>query len=139
MQILVHTDKNVSGREGHADRLAATVEERLARFSYFLTRVEIHLADDSSGRATGGDHHRCTIEARPTGHQPVAVTAHAPTADESVASAIGKLTTVLAREHDRRQHHQGSASIRTDDSEQAAGNTEDVAVLPPTERNPAEG
>ncbi|MGI8414968.1 MAG: HPF/RaiA family ribosome-associated protein, partial [Nakamurella sp.] len=112
MQIHVNTDSNVSGREELADRIEGTVEARLARFGNYLTRVEVHLADESAGRQTGADH-KCTIEARPAGRQPVAVTSHAPTVDESVASTLSKLVTVLAREHDRRDHHKGSASIRT--------------------------
>lgn len=128
MQIQVNTDSNVSGREEQADHIVATVEARLVRFDDYLTRVEVHLADESAGRTTGADH-RCMIEARPAGRQPVAVTSHAPTVDESVASAISKLTTVLERELDRRDHHKGSASIRTgggEDSPPAASTDDDV-------------
>lgn len=128
MQIHVNTDSNVSGREEQADRVVATVEARLERFGDYLTRVEVHLANESAGRTTGADH-RCMIEARPAGRQPVAVTSHAPTVDESVASAISKLTTVLERELDRRDHRKGSASIRTgggEDSPPAASTDDDV-------------
>lgn len=132
MQIQVNTDSNVSGGEERADRIAATVEARLVRFGDYLTGVQVHLADESAGRPTGADH-RCTIEARPAGRQPVAVTSHAPTVDESVASALGKLVTVLAREHDRRDHHKGSASIRTAGGEEnaPAANTDGDAEAQP--------
>ena len=130
MQIQVNTDSNVSGREEQADRIATTVEARLVRFGDYVTRVEVHLSDESAGRTTGADH-RCMIEARPAGRQPVAVTSHAPTVDEAVASAISKLATVLARELDRRDHHKGSASIRSggdEDSPAAASTDDDVAA-----------
>ncbi len=139
MQILVNTDSNVSGREDLADRVAATVEARLERFADHITRVEVHLADESAGRTTGADH-RCTIEARPAGRQPIAVTTHAATVDESVASAVGKLVTVLGREHDRHDHHKGSASIRTGGEGGAEPRTdEDVNAAPRTEPDPTEG
>lgn len=141
MQIQVNTDSNVSGREELADRIEGTVEARLARFGNYLTRVEVHLADESAGRATGADH-RCTIEARPAGRQPIAVTSHAPTVDESVASALSKLVTVLARELDRRDHHKGSASIRTgggEDSAPAASTDDDVDAEPRIEPDLPEG
>lgn len=119
MQIQVNTDSNVTGREELADRIAAMIEVRLARFADHLTRVEVHLADESAGRTTAADK-RCTIEARPAGRQPVAVTSHAPSLDEACTAAVGKLVTVLAREFGRRDHHKGSASIRT-----ATGSGED--------------
>ncbi|MEO5832214.1 MAG: HPF/RaiA family ribosome-associated protein [Nakamurella sp.] len=139
MQILVNTDSNVSGREELADRVTATVQARLERFADHLTRVEVHLADESAGRTTGADH-RCTIEARPAGRQPIAVTAHAATVDESVASAVGKLMTVLGREHDRHDHHKGSASIRTGAGEDgAAADGDDLDTPPDPEADPAQG
>lgn len=141
MQIQVNTDSNVSGREEQIDHIAATVEARLARFEDSLTRVEVHLADESAGRTAAADH-RCMIEARPAGRQPVAATGHAPTVDESVASALSKLTTVLARELGRRDHHKGSSSIRTDGSEgspPAASTDGDVDAAPRIEPGPPEG
>lgn len=141
MQIQVNTDSNVSGREELADHIAATVEARLVRFGDDLTRVEVHLADESAGRTTGADK-RCMIEARPAGRQPVAVTSHAETVEEAVASAVSKLATVLARELGRRDHHKGSASIRTgsgEDSPPGASTDDDVDAEPRTEPDPSEG
>lgn len=119
MQIQVNTDSNVSGGEGPADRIAGTVEARLARFGDYLTRVEVHLADESAGRTTGADK-RCMIEARAAGRQPVAVTSHAATIDQALSTALGKLDTLLARDLGRRDQHKGSASIRTGAGEDGA-------------------
>ena len=82
------------------------------------------------------------IEARPSGRQPVAVTSHALTVDESVASAISKLVTVLGRELGQRDHHKGSASIRTgggEDSPPAASADNDVDAERRLEPEPPEG
>lgn len=127
MQIQVNTDSNVSGREKLADEIAVTLEARLARFGDYLTRVEVHLADESAARTTGADK-RCVIEARPAGRQPVAVTSHADTVDEAVTSAVRKLATVLERELGRRGDNKGSPSIRT-------GAGEDDAAVTPNEHD----
>lgn len=127
MQIHVNTDSNVTGREELADHISTTIEARLARFRDYLTRVEVHLADESAGRTTGADK-RCMIEARPAGREPIAVTTHASTVDDALTAAINKLTTVLARETDRRDHHKGSASIRT-------GGDEDSPALRSTDND----
>jgi hypothetical protein len=68
------------------------------------------------------------------------VTSHAETVEEVVASAVSKLATVLARELGRRDHHKGSASIRTGSGEDSppASSTDDDAE-PRTEPDPPEG
>lgn len=141
MQIQVNTDSNVSGREGLADHIAAMVEARLARFADYLTRVEVHLADESAGRATGADK-RCMIEARPAGRQPVAVSSHAQTLEEAVSTAVRKLDTMLARDLGRREQHMGSPSIRTGAGEDGAPATmidyDEGEAEPPTEPGPPE-
>lgn len=128
MQIYVNTDSNVSGTEELAEQVTTTVGARLARFSDYLTRVEVHLADESAGRTTDADK-RCKIEARPAGRQPIAVTSRASTVDEAVGAAIDKLTTVLAREIGRRDDHKGAASIRTgNDGDDAPSTTTDTTT-----------
>ncbi len=64
MQIQVNTDNNVEGRDDLIQQVAADVGLALQRFGDRLTRVEIHLSDESAGRVTGADM-RCTIEAVP--------------------------------------------------------------------------
>lgn len=128
MQIYVNTDSNVSGTEELAEQVTTTVGARLARFGDYLTRVEVHLADESAGRTTDADQ-RCMIEARPAGRRPIAVTSRASTVDEAVGAAINKLTAVLTREIERRDHHKGSASIRTgSDGEDAPSITTDTTT-----------
>src|SRR5829696_8201924 len=76
MQIQVHTDRNVDVSAGIIERIEAELESALSRFSDQITRVEVHLGDESAGRSGGADK-RCMLEARPAGQQPVAVTHHA--------------------------------------------------------------
>ena len=113
MQVQVNTDGNVTGRVELEARVRCAIESRLARFRDDVTRVEVHLADESAGRTTAADK-RCILEARLVWRSPVAVTCHSATVDEALAAAIGKLVTVLGRESDRRGHRKGAASIRTD-------------------------
>ncbi len=113
MQILVNTDGNVDGRIELEEHVRSAIESRLARFSDDVTRMEVHLADESAGRSTGADQ-RCMLEARLARRSPVTVTAHGGTVDEALSGAIGKLITVLGRESDRQGHRKGGASIRTD-------------------------
>jgi hypothetical protein len=105
MQIQVNTDKNVAGHEELVRKIEVEVDNVLSRFRTQLTRVEVHVADESSGASTPADM-RCTMEARPSGQQPVAVTHHADTLDEACRGAALKLqrvlTTRLGRLHDRK-------------------------------------
>ncbi|MEP6860703.1 MAG: HPF/RaiA family ribosome-associated protein [Deltaproteobacteria bacterium] len=100
MKIQLNTDKNIDGTEGLARIIEAKVEEGLRRFSDQITRIEVHLSDES-GPKTGGDDKRCLLEARITGRQPMAVTHHAPSVDLAVDGAIEKLehaiTTALGK------------------------------------------
>ena len=126
MQIQVNTDSNVSGRDDLEARVAETVRFGLARFDDDVTRVEVHLGDESAGRRTDADK-RCVIEARPAGRAPVAVTVHAASIDEALNTAIGKLATLLGRERSRHDHHKGGATIRTAGGNDSAPQTTPAA------------
>lgn len=105
MQIQVNVDKHVANRESLIPRVESAVAEGLVRFAEKLTRVEVHLRDESAGRSTGSDQ-RCMLEARPAGQDPVAVVNLAVSMDEAVSGAVAKLRSVLTSEfgriHDRR-------------------------------------
>jgi Sigma 54 modulation protein / S30EA ribosomal protein len=111
MQIQVNTDKNIAGREALVRKVEAGVETALARFSTHLTRVEVHLADESAGASTVADM-RCTMEARPSGQQPVAVTHHADTLDEACRGAAQKLQNLLATRFGRLRDRKGGDTLR---------------------------
>ncbi len=100
MQIEVSTDNNVEGTEELIRRLKAEVQDDLSRFSDRLTRVEVHLGDENAAKSGAADK-RCTLEARPAGQPPVAVTNHAATLDEACSGALHKLENLLERRFGR--------------------------------------
>lgn len=105
MQIHVNTDSNIHGREALVTKVSGTISQALARFSDRVTRIEVHLSDESRGK-TGLHDQRCMLEARLQGHQPVAVTDHSDTLEQAVHGAAVKLTHLLdktlGRLHDHR-------------------------------------
>lgn len=111
MQIEVTTDKNIDAHGPALDRFAAAVDTALERFGDRLTRVEVHLADDNAGKA-GADDKRCTLEARPAGQQPVAVTNHADSVDDALSGALRKLAHLLDSRFGKQDNHKGGASVR---------------------------
>ncbi len=113
MQIQVSTDNNIDGRDDLAGQVEGVLTAALSRFSDQLTRVEVHLGDESAGRSSGNDM-RCMLEARQAGRAPVAVTNHAATLDDAVRGATDKLVSLLDSETGRLGDRKGGATIRGD-------------------------
>lgn len=111
MQIEVTTDQNIAAHGANIDRISADVEAALERFADRLTRIEVHLADDNAGKP-GKDDKRCTLEARPAGQQPVAVTNHADTVDDALDGALRKLDSLLNSRFGKQDNSKGGASVR---------------------------
>lgn len=105
MQVILNTDHNLVARDGLSARVEAEVTAAIHRFSDRVTRVEVHLNDENSGKAGPADK-RCMMEARLRGHPPLAVTAGAEDVDLALAAAAEKLTraldSLLGRLEDRR-------------------------------------
>lgn len=105
MVIQINTDANIHGTEALAKQVSASVEQALERFKEHITRVEVHLSDESRGKS-GPHDQRCMLEARIGGRKPMAVTDHASTLEQAVHGAAEKLArlieTTLGRSHDRR-------------------------------------
>jgi ribosome-associated translation inhibitor RaiA len=118
MKIQFNTDANIHGTEALASQVSATIEEALGRFEDHITRVEVHLSDESRGKV-GKHDHRCMLEARLEGRKPVAVTDHASTLDQAVNGAVGKLTRLLdstfGRLQDQREKTSRLAFSEADD------------------------
>ncbi len=116
MLIQVTTDGNIEGGEKFDRYVEAEAGRLLSRFRDQITRLEIHLSDENAGKP-GNTDKRCLMEARPAGHQPVAVSHESATLEDAWTGAAKKLLrlleSILGRESDRK----GGASIRTDDSE----------------------
>ena len=105
MQIQINTDRNIHGREKLAAEVRSVVEDVLSRFSDRITRVEVHLSDESSLHNSGQDDKRCMMEARLAGRQPTAVTHHAATVELAVDGAAEKLKRSLESTLERLEDH----------------------------------
>ncbi|HEY3394595.1 MAG TPA: HPF/RaiA family ribosome-associated protein [Lacipirellulaceae bacterium] len=101
MQIRVTTDNNITGSEGLTSHVEGVVADVLGRFSQRLTRVEVHLADENSRAKSGENDKRCTMEARPRGLKPIAVTQQAATIDQAIDAAADTLAKSLDRTLER--------------------------------------
>ena len=83
-----------------AEHVNASVESALARFADRITRVEVHLRDDKSGRK-GPDDHRCLMEARLAGEKPLAVDAKAMDIYQAISECAAKLEHAVRRKVER--------------------------------------
>jgi hypothetical protein len=114
MQIEVSSDNNVNASERLIHEVEADVDGALARFGDRLTRVEVHLGDENASKGGTADK-KCTVEARPAGQDPVAVTNHAATLPEAWRGALQKLTNLLQSRFGKLDDRKGRATIRRDD------------------------
>lgn len=95
MLVILNTDHHLTASDDLQARVEADVAAALDRFGERVTRVEVHLNDENSGKAGAADK-RCMMEARLRGHSPVAVTARAEDYELAVAAASDKLARALA-------------------------------------------
>ena len=94
MQVQINTDHNVEGHEALAAHVSDVVKSTLNSVSDHITRVEVHLTDESGHKSTQNDK-RCVIEARLQGRQPIAVTHHAATLHLAIEGAADKLARMV--------------------------------------------
>ncbi len=90
MTIQFSTDNNIAGNAKLETYIKTTIKDEFVRFSDFITRIEVHLADEN-GIKNGQKDKRCMLEARLKNRQPIAVTSHANTIEEAVMESIKKL------------------------------------------------
>lgn len=98
MQVQINTDHNIEGHQALSTHLSGVVTSALSRFSDHITRVEVHLTDETgttSSQKSGQNDKRCVMEARLEGRPPVAVTHQAATLHQAVDGAAVKLTRVI--------------------------------------------
>ncbi len=115
MQIQVNTGSGVENSEALQRWASEHLTETLDRFQQDITRIEVQLNDENSGKAGDADK-RCMMEARLAGHQPVAVNHHSPTQDEAFRGAARKLMHALDHTLGKlRDHHRDRDSIRRDE------------------------
>ncbi len=104
MQVQFNSDSSVMGTENVAERIEASVREKLARFEDKLTRLEIHVRDENGAKG-GADDKACTIEARPKGGKPIGVTEHAAEVDDAARRAANTLAQRLERHFGKGDKH----------------------------------
>jgi ribosomal subunit interface protein len=111
MLIHVTTDNNIAGSDGLNRHVEQVVEDALDRFRARLTRVEVYLADEDSRAKSGQSDKRCTMEARPAGLRPIAVTEQAESLQQAIDGAAEKLQKTLDRMLARRDDRRGGSPI----------------------------
>ena len=111
MQILLHTDNHIQGSTELTSFVEGIVEGTLGRFSDRMTRVEVHLTDESSSTKSSDDDKRCVIEARLAGLQPIAVRHHGATLEQALEGAAEKMEKTLERKLGRLDDPKGRTSF----------------------------
>lgn len=113
MQIQINTGNGLENKETLERWADAEIKGSLARFAEDVTRVEVHLSDEASGKESVDDK-RCTMEARLAHHKPVAVTHDASSLDDAFRGAEGKLKRLLEHTLAKLDHKRDRVSIRKD-------------------------
>ncbi len=90
MKVQLNTDKNIAGTEALQSNVETRLASALDRFVDQITRVEVHLSDES-GPKVGGDDKRCMLEARLAGQQPIAVSHQASSVELAIDGAVERL------------------------------------------------
>jgi ribosome-associated translation inhibitor RaiA len=115
MQIQVNTGSGIDNSDALQRWASEHLNETLDRFHQDITRIEVQLNDENSGKSGNADK-RCMMEARLAGHQPIAVNHHADTQDEAFRGAARKLLNALDHSLGKlRDHHRDRESIRKDE------------------------
>lgn len=110
MQIILNTASDVAATGQVPNDIETVVEAALSRFSGRLTRVEVHLSDDSAGRSTVDDI-KCLLEARPEGGSPVVVTETAGTPASALTGALHKMQSLLEGAFGKLDDRKGNAAM----------------------------
>ena len=110
MQVQINTDHNIEGREALAAHVSDVVKSALGRVSDQVTRVEVHLGDET-GHKSGKNEKRCVMEARLEGRKPMAVTHRAATLHQAVDGAAKKLTRLVESTIKRMRDQKSRATV----------------------------
>lgn len=94
MIIQINTDNTISGEKRTEDFFNSQIAEALQRFESHITRIEVHLKDES-GKKDGFNEISCLLEARLEGRQPIAITNQANTINLAVTGAIEKIKSAI--------------------------------------------
>ena len=103
MFVRISTDNQLKSDAESNARLEERVRAKLKRFERRLTDVEVHV-EDVNGQKGGDADKRVSLEARPTGHAPVAVRAEAARVENAVTLAADKAVRALEHALDKSRH-----------------------------------
>ena len=123
MQIQVHTDAHIEGRDALVRWVEAEATEKLARLRDRVTRVEIHFSV-TNGDKSSEKHMRCVIEARLSGLPALAASHQAATLADAFSGATAKLRHAMEGSVERIKDRHGRDSIRREghaEAESVAG------------------
>ncbi len=106
MKVEVNTDKPVT--DATLGKVVSAIQAKLARHSQRLTRAQVYLKN------IGSDNHAqlldCTLEVRPSAHDPVVASNEAASLEEAVAGAAAKMERQLESLFARLDSIRGGAS-----------------------------
>jgi len=111
MNIQVNTDNHIEGSDELTRQVEDVVEGSLGRFGEWITRVEVHLSDESSSSKSRDNDKRCVMEARPSGQQPLSVSHQGSTMDQALKGSAKKLVRLLDDTKGRLQDPKGNTSF----------------------------
>ena len=114
MQIQVNTDSHIKGTAELTRQVEAVVEAALGRFAGRITRVEVHLTDESNRSKAHANDKRCVMEARLAGLQPITVSHQGAVLDQALNGAADKLGKTLDRTLERLSDPKGRSSYGGD-------------------------
>ena len=115
MQVQVNAGNGLAAKETLESWATDFLNESLARWRGEITRVEVQLTDEARGKH-GAQDMRCMLEARPTGHPPIAVNHSAENMDEAIRGATQRLIHSLEHKFGKleRHEHRTRETIRRD-------------------------
>jgi ribosome-associated translation inhibitor RaiA len=127
MQVLVNTGDGLAGKEALERWANEHLNDVLARFRGEITRVEMQLTDENKAKGGAADM-RCMLEARITGHPPLAVVGHAENMNDAVRGAALKLERALDHKLGKldRHEHRVRDTIRKDPEAAEIGPGQDL-------------
>ncbi len=104
MIIQVNTDNRVHADAKLREDVEAAVNGALGHVAERVSRVEVHLGDESGNKQSDNDK-RCMMEARIQGRAPTAVTHHAASMVEAIDGAADKLRRSVESTLDKADDH----------------------------------
>jgi ribosome-associated translation inhibitor RaiA len=104
MQVIVHSDHNITADASLTQRVEAEVSNSIGRFAERIVKVEAFLSDTNSSKHGARDK-RCVLEAKIAGSRPVVATDEAPTVLQALEGAAGKLERALEHAFGKHDGH----------------------------------